>query len=386
MKRLRILTDIDANHGSCIFNISLCDLLKDLLPAYEVKLFEYSPLSWILKDELRVLKLYKKIPFYNLYRYTLLNTFSHKNLPIEPLASPGFKDYEFCVNQLIRKNDDALVVGKVVWDVTRAWSIPEFPNILYLSERIPAAKIAYAVSAHRTDPKLFAVHKDRINRILSSYRLIGVRDDITEQMMKDAGVDRQVRVVKVPDPAFFFKPRPTRARQILTANGINPDVPILGLLAFGKPELSKAIYDRYHSLGYQVINFNMYNPFVDANLGHLVNPFEWADLFKELDFCITDRFHCSILCLKNNTPFVAIEPFKPRSLLNSKVNNLLKDFGCTDLYRNTFDPSFDQNEFLDRCVKIDSDWEKSYKPQVIQKLIETMARGDQFNNLIKEIL
>jgi hypothetical protein len=386
MKQLGILTNIDANHGSCIFNISLFDLLRELIPAYKIRFLDYLPLSWTLYEGLRALKLNKKIPLYNFHRYTLLNTFSRKNLPTEPLFSTGIKDYEFCVSQMIRKDFNALVVGKVVWDIARIWQTPEFPNVYYLSERIPAVKIAYAVSGHRTDPALFAVHKDQVTRILSSYRLIGVRDDLTEQMMTDAGVDRQVKVLKVPDPAFFYKTRPTRVRQLFAANSINPDRPIMGLLAFGKPQLSKAIVDYFHARGYQVINFSMFNPFVDVNLGHIVNPYEWADLFRELDFCITDRFHCAIFCLKNLTPFMAIEPYQPRSPLNSKVFNLLKDFGCTDLYRNTMAPDFNLNEFCDTCVQINLDWELSYKPIIKQKLDETAARGDLFHALIKEIL
>jgi len=386
MKQLRLLTNIDANHGSCIFNFSLFDTLSGILPSYNIKFLDYLPLSWTLYEGLRALKLNNKIPFYNFQRYILLNSFSRKNLPTEPLLSTGLKDYQSCVNQLVRKNYDALVVGKVVWDIAHIWQTPEFPSIFYLSERIPAVKIAYAVSGHRTDPALFSAHKEQVTRILSGYRLIGVRDDLTQQMMKDAGVDIQVKVLKVPDPAFFYNSRPTQVRSILAENGIDPERPILGLLAFGKPEFSKMVVDHFHARGYQVINFSMYNPFVDANIGQKVNPFEWADLFKELDFCITDRFHCAIFCLKNKIPFMAIEPYAPRSQLNSKVFNLLKDFECTDLYRNPLRSDFNPSEFCDTCEQIGKDWKKSYQPLIENKLVETTATGDIFNGLIKGIL
>ena len=133
---------------------------------------------------------------------------------------------------------------------------------------------------------LFRKVRDNVKRILSTYSLIGVRDDLTMEMMEEAGVTDSVRVVKVPDPTFMYQPVSTNAQQLLRKYKINDKQPLLGLLIFGKPSLSEAVSRSYRKKGYKIISFNMYNPFVDVNLGHLVDSFEWAELFGILNFCV----------------------------------------------------------------------------------------------------
>ena len=89
----------------------------------------------------------------------------------------------------------------------------------------------------------------------------------------------------------------------------------------------------------------MYNPLVDYNLGDELNPAEWAEIFKYVDFCITDRFHGAIFCIKNNTPFIAIET-KSTEKDRSKKYQLLKDFNILKFsYLDIFDKKYNSNEF-----------------------------------------
>ena len=310
---------------------------------------------------------------------------SYESLSVKPFFSPLRNDYEHLVQTLAKKDYDTLVVGKVVWDIAQIWQTPTFPNIYWLSEDIPSVKIAYAISGHRTDMELFQQNKERVLRILSSYALIGVRDDLTGELMLDAGVDRYVEVMKVPDPAFQFEIPSLDTRALLSRHQIDPDRPILGLLYYGKPELSVAVCEHYHAMGYQIINFNMYNPYADVNLGYAVDPYQWAALFDCLTFAISDRFHCSIFCLRQNIPFVGIEPYQPRNLANSKVHNLLNDFDLTACYENTMTPDFCIPEFLDKCSQIQASWESTYSPRVRQKLLEQLDTHRTFVRKISEV-
>jgi len=375
---LGILTNIDANHGSCIFNFSLNQMLQNSLPDHEISFLNYLTPSWYAYEILRTVKPQPKIPLYNLKRYIRLMRDSNELLNIEPFFSFGQQNYQQLMKELESRQKDALVVGKVVWDIAKIWQTPTFPNVFWLSEELTAVKMAYAVSAHRTDMTLFHQHKEEVLRILSSYAMIGVRDDITLRIMQEAGVDQHTTVQKVLDPAFFYQPRPVDTRALLAKHGIDVDRPILGMLFYGKPELSKAICDHYHHRGFQIINFNMYNPFVDLNLGHLVNAVEWAALFDEMDFCITDRFHCSIFCIRAGIPFVGIEPYKPLTQDNSKVRHILNDFDLSDCYQNTLADDFDQNAFFETCQYIEDHWDVNHVPRIKKLLPQKMKDSEMF--------
>lgn len=384
MKSLGVLTTIEANHGSSIFNFSLNSILKKGLPSYHVRFLKYDAPGRFLYERLRAIKPNRQIPAYNFQRYQRLMQFEHKHLDLDPL--PTIATYRTLIRKLIKKKYDALVVAKVVWDFSRTWYVQKFPSIFWLSEDIPAIKIGYAVSGHRTDMSLLQKYKDTVNRILSSYSLIGVRDDLTMDMMSEAGVTDRVKVVKVPDPAFMYQPVSINVRNLLKKYGIHDQKPILGLLLYGKPEISRAICRRYRKKGYTIISFNMYNPFVDVNLGHRVGPFEWAEIFRLLNVCVTDRFHCSVLCIKNQAPFMAVEPYPPKVLGQSKIYDLLKEFDLRECYCNPFLSNFDLQAFVSTCEEIESGWEKEFKGPVKKKCDRARQKHRDFFSLVQKIL
>jgi len=366
MKKIAILTNIDANHGSCIFNAALYRLIKNLNPENDVHLLDVLNPRWRLIELLRTLKPNRKIPFYNLQRQLTLARFTREEIPV--ITDLTFKSYESLCQDLISWQYDAFIVGKVMWDVSFDSPL-RFPNIFWLSEEVPAVKIAYAISGHRTDLKTFRQQKERVLKILSSYRLIGVRDEMTQTMMAEAGVDRVTPVYRVSDPAFLYEPDPVDVDALLKRHGITPDRPLLGLQFYGKPDLSAKVYAHYHRKGYQVVNFSMFNPFADVNLGHVVTPDEWAALYARLAFCITDRFHGSVLCLSKGTPFVAIEPYAPKTLLNSKIYSLLQDFGIEDrCYCDPYLPGFDPEAFLSVCRQVEPAWPVEFSGPVRSRL------------------
>lgn len=375
---LGILTNVDANHGSCIFNFSLNQMLQDSLPDHRISFLNYLTPSWYTYEILRALKPQSEIPLYNLKRYIRLMRESNQLLDIEPFFSLKRQNYDQLIQELARRQKDAIIVGKVVWDIAKIWQTPTFPNVFWLSEELPCIKIAYAVSAHRTNMALFRQHKEEVLRILSSYAMIGARDDITLRMLQEAGVDQHTTVQKVLDPAFFYQPRPVDTRALLAKHGIDIDRPILGMLFYGKPELSQDICNHYHQRGFQIINFNMYNPFVDLNLGHLVNAVEWAALFNELDFCITDRFHCAIFCIRAGVPFIGIEPYQPLTQDNSKVRHILNDFDLTDCYQNTLADDFDQQAFLETCQHVEDHWAQNYYLRIKKLLPQKRKDSEMF--------
>ncbi|MBN1493529.1 MAG: polysaccharide pyruvyl transferase family protein [Candidatus Omnitrophica bacterium] len=380
MKKIGVLTTVDANHGSSIFNNALNRMLARCSPDYDVRFIRHLSIHRYGYEILRAMKPNMKIPFYNLRRYKKIIDFEYDNLLIDNFPVTG--TYESHIREMHSRAYDALIVAKVLWDFSTKWFVPRFPNIYWLASDISAIKIAYAISGHRSDLTIFRKYKDQVRRILSSYKLISVRDDITMTMMLEAKVDKEVPVSRIADPAFMYE-YPEYDDDILRKYGIAGDRPILGLLLYGQPMFSANIATHYRDKGYIILNFNMFNRFADYNIGHSVDPYEWAAFFKKLSFCITDRFHCSVMCLKNNIPFVATEPFMPQSIDQSKIYSLLKEFGVTQCYQNTLMEGFDITGFKRTCEEIQEQWVRDTAPHVAQKCAEALKQHSDFIDRIK---
>jgi len=375
-----------ANHGGCIFAGSLYNTLREYLPEYEVRTLDYIPRNWYYHELARALKPQPGALGFNLRRLLVSEKFHRETLDLDKPTAFYPAGYEGMVRFLEKQNYDALVVGMVIWDITELPQIPRFPNIYWLSERIPSVKIAYAASGHRSRESLIQKNEENIRKILSSYALIGVRDQITWEMVLECKVDQVVPVVRVPDPTILYHDRPTQVRKIFQSHGVDLDRPILGVLFYGKPEFSEKLCRHYRLKGYQTVALSMYNPFADVNLGDRLSPYEWADAFKYLTFCVTDRFHGTIFCLKNNIPFSSIEPYAPETIKNSKIYSLLEDFEMTENYTNPYLDDFDFNAYIERLGYLGNEWEYAYRPGVAAKLEVMRDRSMDFVRKIQAVL
>lgn len=386
MKKIRILTNIDANHGSCIFNVTLNNLLKENLNRHEVKFLDAIPFSMRMYEVLKFFKFNKTVPLYNYYRYTKLMKYSKNSLSVDS-HHRLFSSYNSWIKKLHSCEYDALIVAKVIWNINDEWESPNFPNVFWLSEKIPSVKIAYAVSGYRTNLDLYNKYLKDIRRLLMSYSLIGVRDDMTQEMLDLSGVSKYVNVHRVSDPAVMYNKKDINKKELANKYNIDLNRPVLGLLYHGNEFISKYICSYYGGKGYQIINFNMYNSNADINIGHLVDPDEWAAIYQLLSFCITDRFHSSIFCILNDIPFVAIEPHKPITLLNSKIFSLLSDFNIVEpCYHNQFKEGFDINLFIETCEFIETYWAKKYSTIVQQNLVRQKNIHNNFIHTVSKCI
>jgi hypothetical protein len=367
-KKIGIITKIDPNHGSCLFDRSIYESIKQGNKEWEVEVAGNPLCRTRLLELLRAVKPSKGIPLYNLTRHIHLSRYSHSTLNRHDLIT--FPAYQITTREICKRQYSALIMSKVLWDITNDKSFPTFPNTYWPSREISAVKIAYGISGHRTDLSLLRSIKDRIRQNLEDYQLIGVRDDMTQAMMAETGVDKIVPVERISDPAFLCTSVEIDLPALLARFGISSEKPVLGMLFYGKPQLAQAIADHYHLKGYQLLNFNMFNPYADINIGHLVDPDEWAALFSILSFCITDRFHGSVYCIRESVPFVSIEPVKPKTLLNSKIFSLLKEFDLTDQsYFDPFQADFSISEFLSNCDDLEINWGRDLR-ESLQNTLE----------------
>lgn len=359
-------------------------LIKALNQENDVKFLHFLITEYQFSELLRSLKLNTRIPFYNLRRSITLKKFTKKEIPIELFFS--IKNLEGLLSEIDVKNYSTLIVGKVVWDISED-VLFKFPNVYWLSEKIKAKKIAYAVSGHRTDLEYFKQRKLEIYKSLCNFQLIGVRDNMTQNMMEVAGIDKEIPVYRITDPAFLYEPTYVDPQVLQERYKISQDRPVLGMLYYGKEKISQRICDVYHKKGYQIINFNMFNPFADINIGHRVTPDEWVALIKQLSFCITDRFHAAVFCLREDIPFAAIEPYKPKSLLNSKVYSLLQYFEVEKIcYQDTYLPEFNLDHFISHCNQVESNWKLDHSAAIKSRLLFQNQNQRNFLELVNQII
>jgi len=189
-----------------------------------------------------------------------------------------------------------------------------------------------------------------------------------------------------PTRPFSLKTKKIDIHRLLQRHGLDPQRPIFGLLLYGQKELSRAVSDHYRRKGYQVLNFNMLNPYADFNLGHKVDPFEWAALFASLNCCLTDRFHCSIFNIREGIPFVGIEPYATRSPLHSKIYDLLCHFGLQDFFQNPYDPAFHLEELIDTMEQAEKHWQVSCLAGIQTQLAEDCKIKNEFFNHLQTVI
>lgn len=372
-KKVRILSFHHIpNSGAFLFAYSLLNIFKNGFEDFDVKLLDYKSKRLAAYEYAKRYKFTQKIPLFYFQRAQMWGEQIKKFLDVDTQL-PYFSG-EKSLQHLFAKKYDALVVGMDVWCITQGSERPQFPNIYWLPEKTKIPKIAYGVSAYESDPDLIQRSSKEIGEYLNGFDVIGVRDSYTYQMIHDHRGRQDGVVEQIPDPAFLYEVGGTQVAEKLRSAGLDLDRPILGLLMFGNKKLSAQIRAHYKTRGYQIVALNMYNSSADFNLGHILTPFEWAEAFRYLSFCITDRFHGSIFCLKNKTPFIGLEYNQSLPRTQSKLFDLLGGFGFDSLYFNQADNNFRSEQLLAHADEVKNAWQSSFAPH-IDRQIETRKQA-----------
>lgn len=373
-----------ANNGAFLFAYSLQKLLQREFSNSTVNLIDYKSTRLYFYEKMKRFKVFQRVPLFYFKRSELWNRVLHNHLVLDDELPRNRNAGE--IQQYLGDQYDMLVVGMDIWCILSGTERPLFPNIYWLPQKMEIPKCAYGVSAYNSDPILIKRHADEIGRYLDEFEVIGCRDRFTLEMVQTHRSRTGGLVSRVPDPAFSYQIRPTRVADKLTSIGVDLNRPILGLLLFGDDQLSRHIQSHYHSKGYQILAMSMYNPYVDFNLGHRLDPFEWAEAFRFLTFCITDRFHGTVFSIKNQIPFISLEKDRALPLSQSKLYDLLLDFDLTPCYQNPCDASFEAEKLLDQADEIEQGWENSLKPRIKPVLNALEDRRQDFNEQMKAIL
>lgn len=385
-KKIGILTyHYLTNPGAAIFASSLCRTLREYFPNFDVEILDYRSRDFGLYELLKFAKIHRKVPLFYIRRYLKFQQFGTREFCYSETKLLITSEKKL-MKQLTGGDYAAVITAMDVWNISDILYLPKFPNIYWLPSPIQAKKIAYAVSGYRSNETIVKKEMGKINTLLNSFDLVGVRDAYTQDIVKKANLNADVTIEKVPDPTFLYEIKETGVRNVLRQHGIDLNRPILGMLVSGKDKISRQIRKHYKAKGFQIVALSMYNPFVDINLGHILDPYEWAEVFKFFTFCITDRFHGTIFCIKNGIPFISIEPDPLPSLRQSKIFALLKDFELLDCYVDVYDKEFIVEEIFGSGDRMVSDWETKYLPGIDKKISEMKERNLRFLTQIKEVI
>ncbi len=375
-KRIGIITYHSViNNGAVLQAKGLQEKMNKLFPEHEIEIINYYSPYLEMQEVLKCMKLNSKKPLFHLKRYLLFKLYLKKFLPISREKYIGSLVQVITKINRNYKNDDVIITGSdCVWGLNNNMFNPKFPNIYWLPDRINAQKISYAPSAFNSDLEVLNGYKNLIGNYLSRYSLISVRDEFTKKIID--GSNFTEKIYRVPDPAFFYKIRNTNVKKKLIKLNIDLSKPMLAILTSYKDERIKEITTYFKDNQFQVIALSMYNPHADFNLGDELLPDEWAEVFKYMDFCVSDRFHGTIFCIKNLTPFIAIET-KGLSKERSKKHQLVSDFNLNDCYINLYTDDYDINKFIDKYRSISDNWGK-YRSIIKKEMKVQMNVADEF--------
>lgn len=372
------------NNGAFLFSYSLQKLLQKELSAYDIDIINYKSPRLALYEYFKRFKITQSAPWFYNQRAILWEKQIKENLRLNSGFPIGIN--EEWARRIISKSYKAIVTGMDVWCLTVRTERPKFPNLYWNPSGPEIIKIAYAVSAYNSDLKLINRFSEKISGFLSEFNMIGSRDRFTMELVQKYRKCPQEILDLIPDPTFTYDFPRTQVFEKLQSMGWNPTNPTLGLAFSGDRKLGSEIYKYYKSRGYQILALGMLLPEADINLGHVLTPFEWAEAFRYLNFCISDRFHGTIFCLLNQTPFISLERDWHLPPGQSKIQDLLIRFGFEMLYFNSAQEDFNLKIFFEKANSVEKSWKTNFLPYITKKLTDWKQEHTIFIKKIKAMI
>lgn len=268
--------------------------------------------SWLLKD-------YRHYAGYRSARQ------QHMAFSSEELVTV---DYGRAEEFLKRQGYDLIIVGadtclELSAAYTRAGQIP----IYWLPPTLDCRKVIFSASAHALEyDTLDERIRDQLRASIEAFELVGVRDEVTWNLMKALGLEGSEKLCRTPDPTVTYEIDYGPIERRIRADGFDTSPPAIGLMSL-PPKVGRRLADHYRSKGYQIVSLTC-DPFADWS-PWAISPFEWVGIFRYFAVTVTERFHGTTFSLKNLTPVVAFESkyVKHTAEGMSKRLSLLKQFG-----------------------------------------------------------
>ncbi len=319
------------NDGSVMQAYCLQNILKNIAPDAVIELIDYCPRLLKIRN-LRSL-LMSRFPFINiseLFKQRSLHAFlsTHCTLSSSLITDDISRARHFIKNQAY----DAIVVGSdTVWEIRRKGGSPVAPNIYFLSDIRNIKKIAFAVSADKSEESLLVRPdiKENIRRHIRDFDFISVRDTFTRRILTERfGIDAS-RLWFLPDPTLLWDFSELPWSHVQRKGWYK--FPLAGI-ALADVTLRLQFTDILKKNGFQVINLigSKVEEQVELPVRHSLQ-FRLG-IYRLLDFLVTDRFHGMIFGLKlGRGPAVFVERSKIYEHGTSKGAHLLGLLGMESM-------------------------------------------------------
>ncbi len=214
-------------------------------------------------------------------------------------------------------NLDALVCGSdEIWRANTPEIVP--PSIYFLPPELKARRFAFAPSAN-SDHIFTDAEKAWLKTTFSGYSGIFVRDAAAANLVADALGTAPARV---PDPTLLYPFDEFRA------------LALPPLQSGGKKKVCFMLNQNLQGLVDKVQNglagegcafYSVYQCYRNTTFLP-VSPEEFTTLFSQFDLVVTNMFHGTIFCLRNNAPFVTFDTQQRYVGRTSKVRELMRRF------------------------------------------------------------
>lgn len=203
----------------------------------------------------------------------------------------------------INETYDVVITGSdAIWNyVSRG-----FPNPYFLDTSVKCHKLAYAASCYGMSyEKIPEAQRNRIGKILSDYRFLGVRDDESKKFAAHVGTEAPL--AHTCDPTVFLDVEDLpidvdRLIEKMKSKGFDFSKKTIGVMGSSK---MCSMVRRLYGNSVQIAALYNYHKDADVNLYDLT-PYEWAYVFRFFHATITTYFHGTHLSLRNGTPVVCV--------------------------------------------------------------------------------
>jgi hypothetical protein len=331
MRNIGILTYIKeyANIGTNMQAYCTLMAVQRQFPDDHVEIIDYS--GW--KPE-------KRPTLYNISIKSLINDFTR----IRKYDDFFKNEYRFSKRNLISsdlkesldfikgQNYDAIFVGSdTLLELKRAKN--DELTAYWLDETVRAKKFLIAASSHNVIfEDLTENQKNKIQKTIDDFSLLGVRDEATFRLLSHFTQKDYSRLQIIPDPTFTYNIDYKHIEDYLGRNKINFRKPVVCLHLLRSIKWASELADYFRKEGFLVASLRpaYYADIVFNDL----SAFEQLGLYKYFNLVITHRFHDSIFSLKNLTPVIVFpENFSDITVHGENKNRtLFKSFNIEDNY------------------------------------------------------
>lgn len=246
-------------------------------------------------------------------------------------SSCGTRSYEGAMKFLQSLNYDLIAVGADTC-LELCHVDPDRISPYWLSPALDCHKMLCAASARDTSCERITEKQRELLRVsMSGFRLLGVRDVATVELLRQLAGGEDPSIELVPDPTFHIGVDTSAAATYLQAKGVRLDRKAVLLHLPPSMPAKEEVVKAFRKRGYQVLSFSPLHA-ADFILCDL-SPVEWAGVFRFVEAVVTHRFHDSVFSLKHGTPLLTLVPAPHYVASNgdSKHRSLLRNFGLDSM-------------------------------------------------------